>query len=277
MLYNAKELKIRIRDADINYITFGKGKKALIMIQGLNTRGIKGSSLPLAFMYRRFVKDYTVYLFDRRPDITDNTTVRDFAEDIAFAMDTLGIKNADILGVSQGGMIAQYLAIDRPDLINKMVLAFTLSKNNETVNNVIKRWVEMAQAKEMKNLICDMAQKMYSDSYIKRYKLFMPLLTVMQKPKDVPRFVNMARSCLTCNTYDELKKIKCSVLVIGAMQDKIVSGEASLEIASKLGCRLHMYEDLGHAAYEEARDFNKIVYDFLSQGAYDEQRNIYTS
>ena len=277
MLYNAKELKIRIRDADINYITFGKGKKALVMIQGLNTRGIKGSSLPLAFMYRCFVKDYTVYLFDRRPDITDNTTVRDFAEDIAFAMDTLGIKNADILGVSQGGMIAQYLAIDRPDLINKMVLAFTLSKNNETVNNVIKRWVEMAQAKEMKNLICDMAQKMYSDSYFKRYKLFMPLLTVMQKPKDVPRFVKMARSCLTCNTYDELKKIKCSVLVIGAMQDKIVSGEASLEIASKLGCRLHMYEDLGHAAYEEARDFNKIVYDFLSQGAYDEQRNIYTS
>ena len=49
------------------------------------------------------------------------------ALDIAAAMDTLGIKNADIFGVSQGGMIAQYLAIDRPDLVNKLVLAVTLS------------------------------------------------------------------------------------------------------------------------------------------------------
>ena len=37
------------------------------------------------------------------------------------------------------------------------------------------------------------------------------------------------------------------------------------EIAEKLGCRLHMYEKLGHAAYEEAQDFNQMVYDFLSE------------
>ena len=62
-----------------------------------------------------------------------------------------------------------------------------------------------------------------------------------------------------------LDKIKCPTPVIGGKQDKVVSGVASEEIAEKLGCALHMYENLGHAAYEEAQDFNQMVYDFLSE------------
>ena len=91
----------------------------------------------------------------------------------------------------------------------------------------------------------------------------LPLLTAIQKPTDVQRFVILANSCLTCNTYDVLNEIKCPVLVIGGQKDKIVGGEASIEIAEKLGCKIHMYDELGHAAYEEANDFNSIVYEFL--------------
>lgn len=93
----------------------------------------------------------------------------------------------------------------------------------------------------------------------------MPLLTVLQKPKDVQRFITLAKACLTCNAYEKLDKIKCPVFVIGGQQDKVVSGKASEEIAEKLGCKIHMYDDLGHAAYEEAADFNKRVYDFLNE------------
>ena len=53
--------------------------------------------------------------------------------------------------------------------------------------------------------------------------------------------------------------------MIGGKQDKVVSGAASEEIAEKLGCALHLYENLGHAAYEEAQDFTQRVYDFLSE------------
>ena len=41
--------------------------------------------------------------------------------------------------------------------------------------------------------------------------------------------------------------------------------EAMFTYAFKLGCALHMYENLGHAAYEEAQDFNQMVYDFLGE------------
>ena len=104
---------------------------------------------------------------------------------------------------------------------------------------------------------------MYSDVYVKKYQPFMPLLAILQKPRDVQRFIILAKSCLTCNAYDDLDKIKCPVLVIGGSQDKVVTGEASREIADKLGCKIHMYENLGHAAYEEAQDFNKRVHEFL--------------
>ena len=265
MLYGAKELKLTANGMQFDFIRFGSGKKPLIMIQGLNTRGIKGAALSLAYMYRIFAKEYTVYLFDRRPVVYDGITVRDMAADIASAMDALGLKNADVFGTSQGGMIAQYLAIDRPDLVRRLVLAVTLSRNNDTVKQVVGDWIEMAERGDMKRFVLDMAEKMYSETYVKKYRPLMPLLTILQKPKDVKRFVILAKSCLTCDTYDILDKIKCPTLVIGGKQDKVVSGVASEEIAGKLGCALHMYEKLGHAAYEEAQDFNQMVYDFLSE------------
>ena len=263
MIYHAKENKLTLCNTQIDYITFGKGKKTLIMIQGLNTRSIKGAAGSLAYMYRLFAKDYTVYLFDRRPDLGAAVSVRDLAADIAAAMDVLNLANADVFGVSQGGMIAQHLAIDRPDLVNKLVLAVTLSKNNDTVKNTIETWIHLAEQGAMRQLIADMAEKMYSDAYVKRYRLLMPLLTVLQKPKDVERFVILAKACLSCNTYESLDKIKCPVFVIGGRQDQVVGGKACEEIAEKLGCKLYMYDHLGHAAYEEAKDFNQRVYDFL--------------
>ena len=263
MFFDVKEQKLDMQNTQIDYITFGKGKKTLIMIQGLSTRSIKGAGLSLAFMYRIFANDYKVYLFDRRRSLTNYITVRDMASDIAKTMDVLNITKADVFGVSQGGMIAQYLAIDRPDLVNKLVLAVTLSKNNDTVQAVINNWIALTEQGKMKELVADMAVKMYSDEYVKRYKPFLPLLTLFQKPKNVQHFINLAQACLTCNSYNELEKIQCPVFVIGGRKDNVLTGNASEEIAQKLKCRIYMYEKLGHAAYEEAKDFNTKVFDFL--------------
>lgn len=263
MLYHAKEFTLSIGNSQCDCIQFGKGARPLIMIQGLNTRGIKGAALSLAYMYRIFAKEYTVYLFDRREGLPEEVTVRELAADVAAAMDVLRLTKADVLGVSQGGMIAQYLAMDRPDLVDKMVLVVTLSRNNPVVESVLHHWMEMTEQGRMADLVEDMAVKMYSPTYVRRYRPFMKLLTVLQTPKDVPRFLTLTRACLTCDAYEELDKIQCPVLVIGGRQDQVVDGEASVEIAEKLGCQIYMYEDLGHAAYEEAKDFNQKVLDFF--------------
>ena len=262
-MFNIKESKVRVDNMDFDYISFGKGKKNLVIIQGLNTNGIKGSSLMLSLMYRKFTKDYKVYLFERRMNIDSNITVKDFADDYALIMKELGIENANIFGVSQGGMIAEYLAIYHSELVNKLVLAVTLSKNNKMVEEVINRWINLTKEDNYKELVKDMLYKMYSPSYIKKYKLFLPLLTILQKPKDKDKFINLCKSCLTCNAYNDLDKIKCKTLVIGGALDYIVGKDAMVEIKDKLNCDFYIYEELGHALYEEAKDFNDKVYSFL--------------
>ena len=93
----------------------------------------------------------------------------------------------------------------------------------------------------------------------------MPLLTAVQAPKDKRRFVTLARACLTCDTYDALERIGCPVFVVGGREDQVVTAQASVEIAEKLNCELYLYEHLGHAAYEEAKDFNRRIHRFFLQ------------
>ena len=74
----------------------------------------------------------------------------------------------------------------------------------------------------------------------------------------------MAKACITHNAYDELDKINAPTFIIGAEKDLIVTGDASRVLAEKIiGSELYMYEDYGHGVFEEAKDFNQRVYEFL--------------
>ena len=95
-MFKMKEFKLELPHTKIDCISFGIGSQPLIMIQGLNTRGIKGAGASLAWLYRIFAKDYRVYFFDRREEVSDGLTVRDMAEDVAAAMDQLKLRHADI-------------------------------------------------------------------------------------------------------------------------------------------------------------------------------------
>ena len=263
MFYHAKNKTLHLGTTTMDYVTFGTGTRPLVIIPGLSVRGVKGAAVSLAYMYRLFAKKFKVYVFDRKAEIPEVYSVREIAGDVAEAMRLLEITDADIFGVSQGGMIAQYLAIDHPELVHKLVLGVTLSRNNETVKRVIADWISMAEQGDYDGFVQEMLYKMYSDAYIRKYRMLLPIAAKFSKPKDFGRFIILAKACLTCSTYDELDKIQCPVLVLGGRQDKIVTGEASEEIAEKLRCECHMYEELGHAAYEEAKDFNQRIYEFL--------------
>ena len=265
MLYNVKSFTLELDGTEMDCAAFGKGGRALILIPGLSTRGVKGAALALAHMYRSFAKDYRVYVFDRKAVIPEGYTVRDIARDVARGMEALGITEADVFGVSQGGMVAQYLAIDYPHLVNKLVLGVSLSRPNETVRAAIEGWIGMIEAKAYRLFVRDMFEKMYSEAYLRKYRWLFPILTRLGKPKDGKRFVILARACLTCTAYDEMDRIQCPVFVIGGKQDKVVTARASEEIAEKLKCPIYMYEAYGHAAYEEAKDYNFRVLRFLRE------------
>lgn len=265
MFSNLVEDKVNINNTYLDYIAFGKGSKNLIIIQGLNVRDIKGAGISLSIMYRIFAKEYRVYLFDRRHDIPEGFSNWDIADDIFAAMKELCITNADVFGVSQGGMIAMALAIEHSAIVNKLVLGVTASRPNETIQNVVGNWIDCSRRGDYVSINKQTFSLMYTKNYLRKYRLFMPLLVKLIKPKDFHRFEMLASAILKFDCYERLTEIKCPVLVLGGNLDQITTGGASEEIADRLGCDIHMYQDYGHAAYEEAKDFNQRVYEFLME------------
>ena len=260
---SVKEFVIKKGDAHIDCISFGKGDKPLVLIHGLNLRGIKGSGLTLSLAYKKFWSEYKIYVFDRIDPLPENVTIKDLADDIVYCMDELGISTAAFIGISQGGMIVQRLAIDHPSYVNALVLGVTLSRSNPTVDKVVNSWIELGKKGDYESILKDCLVKMYSPAYIKKYKFALPLVAKTKKLMPPERFVALAKSCVGVSTYDELDRIKCRSFVIGGLEDKVVTAKASIEMARKLDCPCHMYEGLGHAAYEEAKDFNDRIFDFL--------------
>ena len=117
----------RIGDIDVHYEVAGDGPRVLFI-------GGTGGDLrtkPNVFdgpLARRF----TVAAYDQRglgqtskPDAP--ATMADYAADAAGLLEHLGWSAVGVVGVSFGGMVAQELAIARPDLVARMVLCCTSS------------------------------------------------------------------------------------------------------------------------------------------------------
>lgn len=266
MLYNAKNGTLNIGNTTMDYIRFGSGQRTLVMLPGLGDglRSMKGTALPMAFMYREFCKDFTVYAFSRKNELPEGYTTRDMAKDQAEAMAQLGIEKADIFGVSMGGMIAQHLAIDYPEKVNKLILTVTSARPNPILTESIDEWVALAKRGDHAGFMDSNLQRIYSDGYYRRNKWLAPIVGKLTKPKTYDRFFVQANACLTHDAYESLHKIKAPTLVVGGEQDKALGGDPSKEIATRIpDAQLRMYEQWGHGLYEEAKDFNQVIVDFL--------------
>lgn len=266
MLYNAKNGTLKIGGSEMDYIRFGTGERILVMLPGLGDglRSVKGTALPMAFAYRAFAKDFTVYAFSRKNVLPQGYTTREMAADQAQAMELLGIPKADVLGVSMGGMIAQHLAIDYPEKVGKLILTVTSARPNPILKASIEEWVSCAKRGDHTAFMDSNVRRIYSADYYRKNKWLVPIMGKLTKPKSYERFLIQAAACLKHSAYENLHQIQAPTLVIGGGKDHVLGGDASREIAAQIpGAQLRMYEQWGHGLYEEAKDFNQIVLDFL--------------
>lgn len=268
MFYNAINGEISIDETSAYYISFGKGNKNLIIIPGVGDglKLVKGLALPFSIMYKIFCADYRVYVFSRRNNLPKGFSTEDMASDIIKHMEKLNIANADVIGVSQGGMIAQYLAINAPEKVNKLVLAVTVPKTNEILENSIKTWIEMAKNKDYKGIMIDTAERSYTGRYLEKQRKLYNLLGLFGKNATYDRFINEAESCLKHDTLKKLNDIKNQTLVIGAKKDKVLGVVGSEELAKGIpNSELFIYNEYSHGVYEQAKDFNQKILKYLKE------------
>ena len=247
-----------------DYVSFGTGDRTLIVLPGLSIGNVTASGALLGTVFRKFTKDWTVYVMDRPEVVPEGADDAFLAEACVSRMKELGISEADIIGVSQGGMIAQHIAVRHPLMVHKLVLGATLSRSNPMSEGVVGKWISLAQEGRWYDLNKDTFQKLYTDEYLQKNRLAVELVSKSLKPSDPERFVRLAKACLSAGPFGDLGRIRCPVLVLGSEDDPVVTGEASREIAAAIeGCELFMYSGMRHAIYDESKDFYKRALDFL--------------
>ena len=261
---------VAIQDTDMYFASFGRGGKNLVVLPGLSDglATVKGKALLLAAPYRRFFGQYKVYMFSRKNNMPAGYTIRQMAEDQALAMQTLGIDKAAVLGVSQGGMIAQYLAADHPEIVEKLILAVTAPYANDVIKDTVSAWIEMAQRDDHLSLMTDTAEKMYSKAYLDKNRKVLSLTAKLTKPKSYERFFRNADAILDFDAREALSKISCPTLILAGGDDHTVGTEAAQALhAAIAGSELYIYEGLGHGVFEEGKDFYDRVYAFCEPEA----------
>ncbi len=257
-----------VGDTEMFYVSFGRGRKNLVVLPGLSDglATVKGKAAILSVSYRRFFSDYTVYLFSRKNRMPEGYSIREMARDQATVLKSLGIERAYVLGVSLGGMIAQYLAIDYPELVEKLILAVTAPNANPIVTAAVSGWIGMAERGEHTALIVDTAEKTYSEAYFQKSRKLFPLLAAITRPKSYERFLRNAQAILRFDSRGELARIACPTLIIAGSSDRTLGKDACFALKAAISdSALFIYDGLGHAVYEEAKDFYDRVLAFCNQ------------
>ncbi len=260
---------VKVGSTDMYYVSFGSGKRQFVVLPGLSDglATVKGKALLLYPPYKKFARDFTVYMFSRKNVMPEGYTIRDMARDQVSAMRALGIDRASVMGVSQGGMIAQYMAADFPQAVESLVLAVTAPYANDTVRSAVGGWIDMAKRGDHAALMEDTAVKMYTKAYLERNMGMLKLAAKFTGPADYTRFFRNAYAILGFDARESLSAITAPTYIIAGDDDNTVGNDAPYELHDGIaGSKMHIYKGMGHSAFEEEKDFYSRVRAFLSAG-----------
>ena len=199
-------------------------------------------------------------MFSRKNELPEDYSIKEMADDQALALKNLGIEKTMVMGVSQGGMIAQYLAANNPNLVEKLILVVTAPYANETIQTVVSKWIEMTKTKTHTELMLDTAEKVYTKRFNEKNKRYLSFVAGLTKPNSYERFCINARAILKFDARAELSKIQCPTYILSGNCDNTVGNEAPYDLAEGIPhAEVWIFDGLGHGLFEEDRDFyNKV-------------------
>lgn len=226
-----------VNGIDIYYETYGAGEPLLLLHGNSSSINLFKSQIP------ELSKHYQVIAVDTRGQGKSGEdgktyTYDLFAEDMNALLDYLHLDSVNILGWSDGGNTGLIMAMKYPAKVKKLVaMGAVIFINNTVVDDWIFKTLNK-QLDELKNNTTDEAKN--------RTRLINLLLTE-------PR-----------HTADELKTIKCPVLVVAGEKDVVKEGHTKLIAEHILNSTLLIAPGQTHYyPAENAASFNKAVLEFL--------------
>ncbi len=269
----------KINNVEINYHTVGD-EQSLLFIAGLGV-----DNMCWIYQVPKFQEFFKIIVFDNR-GIGKSTgsiapySTRMMADDAVELLKYLNIEKSHIVGTSMGGMIAQEIAINYPNMVDKLVLCSTFAKPQNMVEIIMKGVKDIIGYNALdifginphrlvfEKLFSYLLQQIFSEKFLlENNKLIEETLRrYLSKLTYVETFLKQTGAVYTHNTFDRLNLIKAETLIITGMEDKLVVPECSDILAEKISrSKLKKIEHAGHGMHFEMPDvFNRIVIDFLS-------------
>ena len=252
----------------------GRGALPLLFLQ--HFRGNIDGWDPL--LVDRIAEQREVILVDNRGiggssgAVPDNVT--DMARDVGAFMDALGLKQVDILGFSLGGYVAQDLALLRPRLPRRIILAGTAPRGGPNLH----QWTPdvMSDSTSDKTTAEQLLSFFFSPSEASQAKGRAFLTRIFTRKKDRDKDVTLAARDAQLIAFAEwgipdptrlnrLAGITQPVMVAAGDNDTMMHTKNSHLLAERLpNAFVRIYEDSNHAfLFQYAEQFAAHVTLFL--------------
>ncbi|WP_244114469.1 alpha/beta fold hydrolase [Burkholderia gladioli] len=275
---NAKTQFVEVDGAKIAYRRFGKhGGVPLVFFQ--HFLGNMDNWDPM--ITDGFAKDREVILFDNAGIAASGGQVPHTVEGMAKYgidfMEAIHIKQADILGFSLGSLVAQEVALERPDLVRKIILIGSAPRGGDGMASLTPEFQAMLTKKY------DPADTILLTTFFNPTpgsqaagRKFLDRIRLRQIDRDanpgpdvygaqVAAFA--AWGARSANANDYLKNIKQPVLIISGSKDLIHYTSNSYKLEDNLpNAELIVYPDTNHGSFYQYPDlFLQEATTFLDQ------------
>jgi pimeloyl-ACP methyl ester carboxylesterase len=258
---------VHVGDIDMAYKAFGQGQPLIMIIGSSSTMDLWPPEV-----LSRLSSNHSVIIFDNRgmgntTATPGNFSISQFAEDTAGLMDALGIKSAHILGWSMGSFIAQELALNHPDKVDKLVLYAGNCGGSQAVQpsqEVLEELTNTTGSPQERGI--RLFDLLFPEEWLKDHPTFYKQFPI---PKERTSPDNIAKQGDACRywagTYDRLSNIGQPTLIITGTEDKVAPPENSLILAKQIHASwLVRFKGAGHGLmYQYPDEFSKSVTDFL--------------
>ncbi len=254
---------------DIYYSQRGEGPD-LVLVMGLGAH-----SGAWALNAPELAKQFRVTTFDNRgagrtsaPD--EPYSIRQMADDTAALLESIGIERAHVVGASMGGMIAQELAINYPDRIDRLVLACSRARTSEMRKRVAVAQRALHEAGVPRESIIAIQQPWGSTATLLQDpdKPAAAITLALKDPHPIAKhaYLRQLDATMAHDTLDRLDQIRAETLVLVGAEDILTPPYESEELAAHIpNATLRILPRGGHGfTGEYPAEFNAAVAGFLT-------------
>ena len=194
-------------------------------------------------------------------------TIATFAEDWHGALAALGIRRACLVGFSQGGMIAQLLALHHPDDVGALCLVSTSCRVDAGVRAKLEERIAIARADGAAAAARAAASAIFSKGYASAHPEAIARFVTWRAAMDQEPLFEATRAGAGFDVSRELARVSVPTVVVYGSEDALTPPVVVKQVAAAVpGAELVEVTGAGHMIpVEQPERFESIVATFLDK------------